>query len=348
MKIGIMTLHEADSYGAVLQAYALQQVLGKMGAQSEFLSFSTGERDEPGENAAAGLLVRRIRIAGERRSGHFERFRREHLICAPPCSREKAQELDAVYDRFIVGSDQVWNPEIPDVDGRYFLPFVRPDKRYSYAASFGADQLPEGLLGWCAARLAGFRGLSVREESGRELIRELTGRDALVCLDPTLLLTPGDWEVFLHEVEGPPYVLLFLLKNDGELVNAAKESARQRGVDLRIVTGAFFPQFGFEPWSETGVEQWLSLIRHAECVFTNSFHGVIFSLIFERPVYLKLLTGQLAGRNGRFVELLRKMGAEAVSGALCQAPVSGLAAKRIEEERRRSLGYLEGILADEA
>ncbi len=351
MKIGILTLHKADSYGAVLQAYALQRVLKGLGADSEFLSFSDAPAGAvPGwaENAAPAPLIRRLRQAGEQRAALFEDFRGRRLVCAPECAPERAEELDSVYDRFVVGSDQVWNLTIPGVDGRYFLPFVSSDKRFSYAASFGTADLPERVRGWCGAQLKAFRGLSVREESGRRLVRELTGRDAAVCLDPTLLLDREDWEKLARPLEGPPYALLFLLQNNSELADAAREAAGRKGLVLRTVTGSFLPRFGFDAWSGTGVEQWLSLIRHAECVFTNSFHGAVFSLLFGRPLRTARLTGRLADRNGRMEELLEKTGTDAAFRGLC-APLSpGLFAERLGAAREISMNYLKGITEDGA
>lgn len=352
MKIGILTLHEADSYGAVLQAYALQRTLKKLGADNEFLSFAFPDgqaaQAEIDTSDLSSPLIRRIRLMGEQRSAFFTSFRREHLVCAPVCPQAEAEKLNSIYDCFITGSDQVWNMRIPGVDGRYFLPFAAPEKRYSYAASFGSDELPERVRGWCGGQLSGFRGLSVREESGRRLVRELTGRDAAVCLDPTLLLDPGEWDVLAGTAEEPAYVLLFLLQNNTQLVQTAREYAYRNGLDLRVVTSSFFPQFGFEPWSGVGVEQWLSLIRDAECVFTNSFHGAVFSALFARPLRVERLTGQLADRNGRMEELLRKLGLETAFDTLCPPLSHGLFAERIANEREVSINYLKGIAADGA
>lgn len=345
MKIGILTLHEADSYGAVLQAYALQQTLDRLGARSEFLSFArAGSERTPGGGAYPPALVSRIRQAGERRAALFAAFRAARLRCARPVPWQEAAQAAEGYDRLIVGSDQVWNPRIPGVDERYFLPFAPPEKRFSYAASFGENELPVGVRDWCAAELRRFAGLSVRERSGARLLRELTGRDALVCLDPTLLPDRTDWERLTEPVEGGAYVLLFMLQYDAALAAAAKTEAAGRGLELRAVTAAFMPQCGFDAWSGVGVERWLSLFRHAECVFTNSFHGIVFSLIFGRPFRAGKMTGALAARNGRIEELLRVVGAEAALDGMCPPPDVEPLERALGAARDASMEYLRGIV----
>lgn len=343
MKTGILTLHEADSYGAVLQAYALQRTLERLSTESEFLSFARVGAEPPRTaDRYPPALIGRIRREGERRAAVFAGFRSERLRCAAPVPWREAAEAAAGYERIIVGSDQVWNPRIPGVDERYFLPFAPPEKRFSYAASFGAEDLPAGVRDWCAGQLRDFAGLSVREESGRRLIQELTGRDAAVCLDPTLLLARGEWEALAAPPECEGYVLAFLLKFDGPLLAAAKEEATRRGVEIKTAAGAFMPQLGFDAWSGVGVERWLGLIRNAGCVFTNSFHGAVFSLLFGRPLRTAGLEGALAGRSGRIEELLRRAGMEESFKRVCPAP-SG--SGWLDPGRKASMNYLREIVS---
>lgn len=348
MRAGILTL-QADSYGAVLQAYALQKTLEYLGAEGAFLAFRrSAGKTAVEERTDPNPLVRRIRKMGEQRHAHFASFRQRYLNCAPPCPWEEAERLNGIYDCFIVGSDQVWNPQIPGVDERYFLPFAAPEKRFSYAASFGTDRLPERLREWCGGQLARFRGLSVREESGRELVRELTGRNAAVHLDPVLLLDSAAWNALAGAKAGSPYMLLFLLEYDADLVSNARKSAAEAGLELRVCTASFIPPLGFEAWSGVSVERWLSLIRHAEGVFTNSFHGAAFSILFARPLCVARLTGDLSARNGRTEELLRLVGMEDALKGLCPAPSYELLIDQIEARRKASMDYLKTIIEAKA
>ena len=342
MRAGIVTFHRADNFGAVLQAYALQKTLSDLGIDSEFLEFDGLERKaEPSDaplRKGPPAFVTRLREAETARAALFDAFRRRYLRCSAPLDGERAGELNDGYDVFLAGSDQIWNLGLPESDARYFLPFAAPEKRVSYAASFGTDEIPDRLKDWYAQRLAGFRAISVREERGQELVRELTGRDCAVCLDPVLLPDRGDWQALAAPRGGKPYLFLYLVGYDGELAARAKGEAERRGLALRTATAGFIPQYGLEAWSGVGVEQWLSLIAGSEAVFTNSFHCAAFSMLFGRPAATALLKGGLARRNGRLEELLRLGG---VNGSGEPAAVSAEDfALRIRDRKQASLDYL--------
>lgn len=348
MKIGILTFHEADSYGAVLQAYALQQTLKKLGAESQFVQIATPAVPQPAAaptSPAAALFARRIQAEGKKREALFAQFRQNHMAISRAYA--PTDDIDSDFDCFIAGSDQIWNFRIPGADARYFLPFAKTEKRYSYAASFGADDLPEKAKDWVAKQLALFKGISVREEKGCHIVSQLTGKTAQVCVDPTMLLAPADWEALAGEAAPEPYVLLFMLKYDPELMAAAKAEAEKRGVPLKVVTAGFMPQAGMEAWNTTGVTQWLSAIRGAQCVFTNSFHGTVFTLIFGRGLHVQRLTGELSSRNGRIDELLAFLGlTDALDGVA--EPDREQVWALLEERCNASMEYLRRIVNDTA
>lgn len=341
MKIGILTFHEADSYGAVLQAYALQQTLLKLGADSEFVQIQMPQSSGQTQNAtgAAAIFARKMQAEGEKRAALFADFRRNHMKISRPY--QPGENIDGDYDAFVAGSDQIWNFRIPGADARYFLPFASPEKRFSYAASFGADALPEKASAWAAVQLSRFREISVREESGCRIVADLTGREARVCLDPTLLPSREDWLALTREETAQPYVLAFLLKYDETLVAKAREEAEKRGVQLRVITAAFMPKLGIGAWNTTGVTDWLNAIRNAQCVFTNSFHGMVFSLIFARAFHVQRLTGELSSRNGRLEELLSFLELSAAMDDVVQ-PGDGVW-QLLESRKAASLDYLRRI-----
>lgn len=346
MKAGILTFHNADSYGAVLQAYALQQTLLQLGADSEFVQIQMPQAAAQAQSAtgAAAIFARRMQAESQKREALFQQFRQQHLRISQPYA--PTDDIDRDYDCFIAGSDQIWNFRIPGADARYFLPFAKPEKRYSYAASFGADALPDKAKAWAANQLSAFQEISVREESGCQIVKELTGRDALVCLDPTMLPDRSHWET-LTQQEDSAYVLLFLLKYDDTLVSEAKAEAEKRGIALRTVTAAFMPQMGMGAWNTTGVTGWLSAIRNAQCVFTNSFHGMVFSMIYGRSFHVQRLTGELSSRNGRLEELLSFLQLTKAMDEVVQ-PDYEQVWKQLEPRRAASLDYLRRIIGHDA
>lgn len=349
MKAGILTFHNANNYGAVLQAYALQKTLTALGADSEFIDFcKTPPEDRTpaveAEQRGPAAFAARIRTEGEKRSALFDAFRKTYLRSSTPFQIEEAGKLNAMYDVFIAGSDQIWNAQLPEADGRYLLPFAAPEKRIAYAASFGTTDIPEKLRDWYARQLADFRALSVREAQGRDIIKALTGRSCEVCLDPVLLLDRTDWEQLTQPHEGKPYIFLYMVNYDGQLASQAQEAAEQNGLELRIATAGFIPKYGFPSWSGVGVEQWLSLIRNASGVFTNSFHCTALSMIFGRSLSTALLKEELSHRNGRLEELLSLAGIDRCSGGEL-IPVSSEAfTERLENRKRHSLDYLKQAL----
>lgn len=344
MKIGILTFHEADSYGAVLQAYALQQTLRALGAESEFVQIDMPSKAQPEAapaTPAAALFARRIQAEGKKREALFADFRQQHMNISRPY--QPTEDIDGDYDCFVAGSDQIWNFRNPAADIRYLLPFARPEKRYSYAASFGGEDLPEKARDWAAQQLVKFRDISVREQSGCRIVKELTGREAQVCLDPTLLLGREDWEAMTEEENAEPYVLLFLLQYEEGLVAKARAEAEKQGLPLRVVTASFMPQLGMSAWNTTGVAQWVSAIRHARCVFTNSFHGMVFSLIFGRAFHVQRLTGELSSRNGRLEQLLEFLQLSDALQTVVEPDVDRVWS-RMEERRNESLDYLRRMM----
>lgn len=347
MRAGLLTFHEADNYGAVLQAYALQHTLEKMGVDNEFVSIDMGKKVKAEETSDRRLMAfaKKIQMESEKRSALFKQFRENYFKCSPYYGMNEMQKLDEDYDLFFAGSDQIWNFQIPDTDGRYFLPFAVKAKRYSYAASFGGNELPAKMEKWCTEELKKFEKISVREESGKELVERLTGKEAVVSLDPTLLLSSDEWKELTHEVNEEPYLLLFLLKYDEAAVKRAKEEAEKRGLKLRVVTAAFIPQLGFDPWSKVGVNDWLSLFRHAECVITNSFHGVVFSIMFGRLFTVARLQGELSSRNGRIEELLTKAGLSECMEDIPEAIDYQAVENRLADMRVASLEYLKGAIS---
>lgn len=345
MKAGIVTFHKADNYGAVLQAYALQKTLEKLGVCSEFLEFSEAKKDADSPNNAASkgplAFAAKLREAGKKRNELFNAFRDKYLKCSSALPTDSNDEQYKSYDIFITGSDQVWSLRLPESDERYFLPFAPPEKRVSYAASFGTSEIPDELKEWYAERLKGFKSVSVREESGKELVKELTGRECEVCLDPVLLLNREDWKSLIAPTGDPPYIFLYMVGYDADLAARAKREAEERGLALRTVTAGFIPQFGISSWSDTGVEQWLSLIYNSSGVFTNSFHCTAFAFVFGRPVETAMLKEGLESRNGRLEEIIRLGG---VSRGETDAVSAEDFEERIRDKKQSSVDYLHSAL----
>ena len=241
------------------------------------------------------------------------------------------------------GFVESWQSVEPTIG--YFLPFARPEQRFAYAASFGNTVPPENVAPWCAKQLEQFAAISVREKGGCDIVKKLTGKESTVCLDPTFLPDRELWHSVTKAENTPTHVLVFMLKYDEGLYNAAKAEAESLGLELKVITAGFMPKLGMEAWNGTGVIAWLEAIRNAAAVYTNSFHGMAFSIIFKRPLRAALLGGELAGRNDRIIELLDKTGLSPCLNNASFDPDYEAAWNSIEPLRQESLAYLRAVLA---
>jgi len=291
MKIGIVTFHNADNYGATLQAYALQTVLCQAGHEALLVDYTSDYLKKPFgvENfRKKGVFGEMLTLAGEitrlPRKKPFRDFRKKHYSLTRELSKGELPLLNDEFDLFITGSDQVWNYKISNSDGAYFLDFVTDTaKKGSYAASFGFSSLPEDTTDWYREKLKDFRFLNIREPSGAQILRDLLGVESKVVLDPTLLLTKEDWAA----VAVPPpvkgdYILTYQVGMDKNLLNYAKKLGEQLKCPVYSIP---FPQGGLIPTHlvmTAGPKEWLGWIQNARCIVTDSFHGLALSLAFEK------------------------------------------------------------------
>ena len=318
MKIGILTYHRSHNYGALLQAVALRHILYSFGHEVYFVDYwpeyhrnMYGLIDytylrEVGFQAKCRYLVSRLlkfrNIQNRRRK--FEMFIRRYVVpYCRPCSES--------FDLIVCGSDQIWRkqPRLKNsLNPVYFGAGDTHAAAYaSYAASMGVIGLsPEdkkNIKSW----LGRFQKLSVRESELKKVLeRECELEDVEHVLDPTLLLTATDWKSMLPvpEMVGEKYVLFYDLMKDSFNVKAIEEYTRCKGFRLITLRGGvheFFHRDGVLPCE--GPLEMMGLIAHAECVFTSSFHGLAFSVVFNRP-----FIASFKQNAGRAESLLRMLG----------------------------------------
>lgn len=328
MKIGLLTFHRSDNIGAVLQAYALQTALVRMGLECEFVDLPVAKHPDRADLYSSNMLnaeafVKKVAAEGSRRKQMFEDFRTRYLNISR--FHKDLSDVNEQYDLFIAGSDQIWNFTLEDTADYYFLPFADDKKRFSYAASFGGDSVPENKKSFVSEQLAGFQKISVREETGKQIVSELAGREAVVCADPVFLLTDEEWKVITGtKATDEQYVFVYMVQYSAQIAEEAKTYALEHNCAVKTMTSSFMLQAGFEAWSSFGVQDFLKFVRGARKVFTNSFHGTAFSIIFGKEFEVYPLTGSLKARNARVAELLARR-------------------DNLEAERTESLKYLKDI-----
>ena len=285
------------------------------------------------------------------------------LATVKTLSPEELKELNSRFDCFVTGSDQVWACDLNFYDDSYFLSFVDEEhKKISYAASFGRtiDMMKPEEKAFIAPQLMRFDKLSVREDSGTDVVNALSGReDAVAVLDPTFLLNQEEWEKVAshdHRGKGKKYILCYLMQsrnNDAEALRFAKKMSKQTGLPIiKICRGLTSILWGETLYVPT-VEEWLGLFMDAEYVVTNSFHGMAFSVNFQKN-FTSFVEGEPAsGRNSRIYDRCKDL------GLLDRIHVVGTGSEpsseiidytkpvqELERYRAASINYLRGALED--
>ena len=317
-KIGIVTFHNAFNFGAALQAYALQQFLDSCGIENEIVDYQCDYiekhykklikivKGSELKSFVGSLLSYRNNKKGIELS---DSFRKRFLRTGRAVTREETAALSGEYSSFIAGSDQVWSPTCVGFDKTYFLDFARPEQKHSYAASFGCRSLPEDMTDEYRRLLGDFPVCSVREESGAQICASL-GKDTRVDVDPTMLLDASDWDRVASEpVIRAPYIFVFDILKPATMISYAAELGQQKGIPVYHLNRKHLPVKGIRYVQPVSADGFVSLIKNAEYVITNSFHGCALSLIYHKQVVVELKNDK--GSNSRIAELLGRLGMEA-------------------------------------
>ncbi|WP_278953452.1 polysaccharide pyruvyl transferase family protein [Phocaeicola coprophilus] len=353
MKIGILTLPIKSNYGGILQAYALLTVLRKHGHDAWLIRRRWNSENQ----SKLHKLFKQVYHALIIRT--FNKFIKQYIQPQTEIidTRYKAKGLlSKGFEAFVVGSDQVWRMRhVYGADYNYFLDFTKNAnvKRLAYAASFGVDYWddtnPDKSIPIVKELLQKFDAISVREDSGIELCRNLFGVKAQHVLDPTLLLNKEDYiNQFSLNIKQGKYIAVYILdmtKEKQQLINSYSVMLNLPIKYINRTKLSSLSQRGF--WKELcqpGIESWLGNIANASFVITDSFHGTAFSINFERQFIS--IANEKRGLD-RFLSLLKQFGLEnRLLKDTCTKPVENkminydLVKELLNNERSQSTQYL--------
>ncbi len=314
MRIAQLTLNGYFNYGNVLQKYALNRVLRRYADAVEVIwHTSDGFLPESWEWNWRPQLTKMLNSRDERRRFTFELIRQakfKEFNDRHVKTRFDVRALEDIadeYDFFVVGSDQVWHPQ-SYFFGR-FLTFAPKEKRIAYAASIAIPQLPEQYKSTWREGILGMNHVSVREQGAVDIIRELTGVEPLMVVDPVFLLTAEEWaEVstrpsWLDEKFDGGFILTYFLRASAPPV-VKRLSTELKLPLINLLDPEFFNQY------VVGPEEFLYLIAHATLLYTNSFHGTAFAILNRVPfVVMDVNEDRLAAKiSARLPSLLRDFG----------------------------------------
>ncbi len=320
-RVGIITWHSDNNYGTILQAYALCRMVEYLGYLPSIINYIPPQEEHVWSvRRFLGACYHHIFKRGtfdyisDIQLKKFKAFR-NRLNLTPLCdTAEKLQNLNRTFDAFICGSDQIWTPRY--FNDKYYLSFVNDtNKMIAYAPSLGAtgieDEFRKEQMRKAILR---FTHLSVREEKGAELIWEITGKEAKVVLDPTLLYTAEEWKKMLdlENAEKPldRYLLCYILGDIRKYERHIRSVSKALNLPIFIVPTkrAHINMRGFHPF-DAGPVEFVSAMQNASFVCTDSYHGLIFSLIFGNQFccYERFFEQARDNQNNRIYDLLTKL-----------------------------------------
>lgn len=309
-KAAIVTLTVAN-YGNRLQNLATQWVIESFGYETETLH----NPFELNYSRWKHQLINNIkRIVGNKRQKlnakreqSFDRFDSRYIKYAPFWlnNNKHIGKLNEYYDCFVCGSDQLWNPTTYNYGAKNFGMFAENKKKITMAPSFGVDKFPDERKEEFKEYLNTFKRLSVREKSGQDIIYALTGRESQVVIDPTLMIDRDKWEKIAKRpdwLSDKKYILLYAL-GDAYMAKWVQEVSERKAYEvINLMDCENGDYYCADP------SQFLYLIQHCELMITDSFHGSVFSIIFNRPFVVMERKDKYVSMNTRLDNLLDMFG----------------------------------------
>lgn len=326
-KVGIITYHFSDNYGALFQAYGLKKWFENNGFDANFINYQPDYVEgggnlnfsNPISKNNAKILFLKIMTYKESIFGNaeqkkgFYQFRSNALgVSGKACrTKKELEKLSFEFDIYVCGSDQIWKPsEHYGVDPVYFLDFKQAEfgRRISYAPSFGKNTLDRKYVTETSRLIKKLDGVSVREETGCSIVEDLTGIRPVCVPDPTFLLEDYADIMKPYQHKAKKHVFCYALRSREGIGEIAEGIATELGASL------LSPHNPHRRWREIGEtvypcpSQWLSLLNTAEYVVTNSFHGTALSILLNKPFVVVGLQGEKKQFNARALNLLNQVG----------------------------------------
>lgn len=316
MKTGIVTFHSAHNFGASLQTWALQKVLQDMGASPAVVNYRPAVIDRLYHPLYDyhGIKKQMVKLGKAVKGNHslqrsrkYDAFIEKNFnLLGSFRTYEELKEADLQLDACIVGSDQVWNIQhTGGYDPAYMLEFLKkPARKISYAASVGTDYLLPECQEQFKRALTDFSYISVREESARPLIQNLTALPVRTVLDPTLLLDKEDYEKLRVPVSHKEkYILVYMMEKNNDVIRFANNISKLLGLPIVQRRPNRMFRNEIEPCYTATPDEFLDYVKEAEYVITNSFHGTVFSIIYGKP-FLSMLHSDTGSRTRDLLKLL--------------------------------------------
>lgn len=301
MKIRTITCHHVYNHGAMLQAYALVTYLRSLGHDAEIIDYRPPNLEEQFDlwgiaprykHLGIGLIYLLVklpaRIYALKRKKAFDKFFNKYMLISK-CNYHSIDDLrnnPPNADLYIAGSDQIWNTQFKNgTDPSFYLDFG-DCRKISYAASFATSMLRKGTEKFIKEMLNNFDAISVREESALKLLEEL-GFAGTIVLDPVFLLSKEEWDSLSDDTgDGEEYILTYdFEKRNTSIGDVANILSKKLNCKIYSV-GPYKMRYSHKNYINVGPTTFISLIKNAKCVISNSFHGTAFSIIYKKNFFV--------------------------------------------------------------
>lgn len=383
-KIGLCVRYDCNNYGSMLQIFATQEVVKKFGCDFEIIRYDKKTPLFLIQNVTrvfnpyfihdkSRIIKKKIKLKGnkevslgnEKREKRFNEYRKKYIgpySCIYKGYR-RLKEGASQYDAVIVGSDQLWTPA--GIKSKFYNLIFVPDniRKISFATSFGVNEIPENQRDMTEFYLSRIDYLSVREVNGQKIIKKLTGRDSTIALDPALMLSSEEWDrVFPKKsVVSEPYIFSYFLGKSTAHRDAVEQLGKQLG--MKIVTCPHMDDFIERDLTFGDVQlydldpiDFLNLIRGADFICTDSFHGTVFSILNRKKFMLfnRYDNDDKQSTNSRIDSLCELLGLENRRFTSDEEMVSKIKADinynavnlKLENLRKNTMSFLEDALTN--
>lgn len=369
-KIGLVSYQFWYNYGTCLQAYALWKKIQMLGFDSEYIDFgwhypfveehitfiskvkayvrSFLKLDKYEKENAENIIANNLR---------FDEFRKQYIHESHPINIDTLNSINTQYWKFIVGSDQTWNPDC--VEEKFFkvflLSFVQDSlKKCAYAPSVGKSHVSTHCEYLFKKFLSDFDYISCREISGCRILSDVLNKNIQQVLDPTMLLDYRDWnKIAKNPINAKDYILCYILGGKTCICDYAKKLANKFGKRLYIISTNSYLYKRYSKYILHGIgpAEFVGLIRDCSCLVTDSFHGTIFSINFRKNFYTfyKRQGTFQESDNSRILDTLKLFGLEDRlrndgDYSFCNSIDYNLVSLQVEKLRSESTIFLQKIL----
>ena len=375
--VGLITIHNIINFGSALQTYALSYVIEQLGYNCKVINYMypnyyhlnfLTENYKPAfdfktlcRTLINNILNNFIGSSEKKQKEKFRRFLECHLqLTKEYGTREEIHKDPPLCDIYVTGSDQVWNPRYNHEDTTFLLSFVEESKKkIAYSASFGGMDMPKNYYSLYKKYISSYLYISLREESGVKLVKELTGKDSVNVLDPSLLISGSEWSSLAIKPQiKEPYILCYLLSYTFtpfpyayDLLDYIQKIMKCKVVLIGGANKLVF-RHDYILKNDIGPEEFLGLFDNAAFVLTSSFHGTAFAINFNKPFY-SIINDQKT-TDDRQLSVMRRIGIEN-RGIVKGSPMPAeselsmdytVANQKLQKWREVSLLFLKNALND--